>query len=894
MSSLETQRKITMNELEHVAFSTYNQATGKVLDGNVVSKLLGSVLSFRYFSDEVYNEPAPALRDLFASSVSNKVVFPCDPIELRFILGNETISIGHEVVPLFAWSFANKYLKKYSVFLLIDGSKILVDSKKYGGVAIFEAPSLGIENALLRVVVNEPTSNGVVNTVRNIVLQTNKNIEFSVSNSVPGTSFSSAKIPLVKTAQNVKIELTPQEKALFNKIKNLRDRAGLAGKVEVRVAGGWVRDKLLGKNSKDVDFCLTNMTGVQFCEATGLPMDAIIKAKPDKSKQLEPVKTMIDGQEVDFVNCRTEKYAPGSRIPIQAIGTPQEDAERRDFTINSIFFNIETEQVEDYVGGKADLLENKVLKANRSPMITFMEDPLRVLRACRFKSRFPFLSVDGEIIEAMKNPQIQEAYKKAVSMERAGPEIMGMMGGDDPTDAVRMLFETGFYKVAFNTPIVQQTLGIDMDQRNEHHKLSLMNHTLEVIRNLNKLVKEDSQKRAEERKQAAANLSPEEMKQWEEQEKKEIAQDKKMAALMNMSAMFHDFGKMHPEGQQDHPNKPGQRQYLTHEDWSAKMSEEVLKSIGIGDKDRNVVNKVVQMHMTPHGDVEKWREGTIGDWYKKTHIPGQEDLQKSLWKYVMFHAMADSMSKGDDTWHEDVASKQRGYDKINNYLNAPPPMKPLVDGRRIMELIPELKPDSGFINDINKMLMEMQYSRQITTPEQAQQKVLEWKQQNLQAYLNKGPVRKAVPQQKNKVQQPIQPPQAPPSEGQRQAMNWWSKVKLADKDIYKDTPLEGRDDEIVHMEYKGDRKPKASGPAIEKLPNGEVKKNPVVQLGFRVGDKVRDRRVGIALKQRFGKIIDIKPDEHGNDCYHVRWDNDEIQKIRLNDTANIAALLARA
>lgn len=878
-----------MNELEHVAFSTYNQATGKVLDGTVVSQLLGSVLSFRYFSDEVYNEPAPALRDLFASSVSNKVVFPCDPIELRTILADECISIGQEVVPLFAWSFANKYFKKYSVFLLIDGSKIVVDSKKYGGVALFESPKLGIENSLLRVIVNQPSTKGVVDTVQNILRQTNKSVEFSISNSIPGTSFSATKSKMTKTAQVMEIKLTPREASLFNKIKDLRDRAGLSGKVEVRVAGGWVRDKLLGKNSKDIDFCLTNMTGVQFCEATGLPMDAIIKAKPDKSKQLEPVKTMIDGQEVDFVNCRTEKYVPGSRIPVQAIGTPQEDAERRDFTINSIFFNIENGQVEDYVGGKADLLENKVLKANRSPMITFMEDPLRVLRACRFKSRFPFLSVDSEILEAMKNPQIQEAYKKAVSMERAGPEIMGMMGGDDPTDAVRMLFETGFYKVAFNTPIMQQTVGIDMDQRNENHKLNLMNHTLEVIKNLNKLIKDDSAKRAAERKELSKNLSPEQMKEWEEQEKKEQAKDKKMAALMNLSAMFHDFGKMHPAAQQDHPKKPGQRQYLTHEDWSAKMSEEVLKAIGVGDKDRNVVNKIVQMHMTPHADIDKWREGTIGDWYKKTHIPGQEDLQNTLWKYVVFHAMADSMSKGDDSWHEDVALKQKGFDKINNYLNAPPPMKPLIDGRRIMQLIPELKPDTGFINDINKFLMELQFSRQITTPEQAEQKVMEWKNNNLQSYLTKAPVRKAVPQQKVKNQQPIQP-----SQEQRLSMNWWNRIKIADRDIYKDTPLEGRDDEIVRMEYKGNRKPKTNGPAIEKLTDGIVKKNPVVQISFRVGDKVRDRRKGIALKQRFGKIIDIKPDESGNDCYHVRWDDDEMQKIRLNDTASIASLLARA
>ena len=112
------------------------------------------------------------------------------------------------------------------------------------------------------------------------------------------------------------------------------------------------------------------------------------------------------GLECDFVGLRSETYTD-SRIPDQVqLGTPEEDALRRDLTINSLFYNVHTRQVEDYTGRGLSDLASKVARTPLPPKQTFEDDPLRVLRCIRFASRFD-LSVADEVTEAIKQPEIQ-------------------------------------------------------------------------------------------------------------------------------------------------------------------------------------------------------------------------------------------------------------------------------------------------------------------------------------------------------------------------------------------------------------------------------------------------------------------------------------------------------
>lgn len=110
----------------------------------------------------------------------------------------------------------------------------------------------------------------------------------------------------------------------------------------------------------------------------------------EQSKHLEVATVTIDGLMVDLVHLRSEEYSNDSRIPSTTFATPEEDASRRDMTINALFYNLHTRSVEDFTGrGLADL-EAGVVRTPLEPLQTFMDDPLRVLRAVRFACEFNY------------------------------------------------------------------------------------------------------------------------------------------------------------------------------------------------------------------------------------------------------------------------------------------------------------------------------------------------------------------------------------------------------------------------------------------------------------------------------------------------------------------------
>jgi tRNA nucleotidyltransferase (CCA-adding enzyme) len=188
----------------------------------------------------------------------------------------------------------------------------------------------------------------------------------------------------------------------------------LRNKIEIRIAGGWVRDKILQQESHDIDVTLNCMSGHAFATLVQAylvaqasfaipntdnntvsppsltPKIAVISANAAQSKHLETATMKILGMDIDFTNLRAEElYQADSRIPTTQLGTPKEDAYRRDFTVNSLFYNIQTQQIEDWTGrGVQDLLYHKQLVTPLNAHITFSDDPLRVLRAIRFSARY--------------------------------------------------------------------------------------------------------------------------------------------------------------------------------------------------------------------------------------------------------------------------------------------------------------------------------------------------------------------------------------------------------------------------------------------------------------------------------------------------------------------------
>eukprot|EP00560_Eucampia_antarctica_P009156 CAMPEP_0197827676 /NCGR_PEP_ID=MMETSP1437-20131217/4409_1 /TAXON_ID=49252 ORGANISM="Eucampia antarctica, Strain CCMP1452" /NCGR_SAMPLE_ID=MMETSP1437 /ASSEMBLY_ACC=CAM_ASM_001096 /LENGTH=450 /DNA_ID=CAMNT_0043428625 /DNA_START=264 /DNA_END=1616 /DNA_ORIENTATION=- len=163
----------------------------------------------------------------------------------------------------------------------------------------------------------------------------------------------------------------------------------------------------------------------------------------------------IHGIEVDFVNLRAQEiYEDDSRIPTTQFGTPLEDALRRDFTVNSLFYNIRTNQIEDWTNrGIHDLLHHRILVTPVHPLTTFHDDPLRVLRAIRFSVRFDLL-LHQDIRDAAMDSKVHDSLHVKVSRERVGKELEGMLSGKStkPDKALDLITQLNLAGCIFSFP----------------------------------------------------------------------------------------------------------------------------------------------------------------------------------------------------------------------------------------------------------------------------------------------------------------------------------------------------------------------------------------------------------------------------------------------------------
>jgi tRNA nucleotidyltransferase (CCA-adding enzyme) len=252
------------------------------------------------------------------------------------------------------------------------------------------------------------------------------------------------------------ITLTPREARLRDLLldvaRYIDESKQIKERLELRFAGGWVRDKLLGIQSHDIDTAINAMTGYSFSlkmkefleHPNNLKKHSLgtedvgnlhkIAANPEKSKHLETVTTKVLGFDVDFVNLRKETYSDDSRNPQVEFGSAQEDALRRDATVNALFYNLHTNKVEDFAGGLSDL-HSRLIRTPLEPFQTFMDDPLRVLRLIRFASRLGF-SIHADSEACMGNASVRSALKSKISRERVGIELEKMFKGLLPCLAV--------------------------------------------------------------------------------------------------------------------------------------------------------------------------------------------------------------------------------------------------------------------------------------------------------------------------------------------------------------------------------------------------------------------------------------------------------------------------
>ncbi|MBL8086507.1 MAG: HDIG domain-containing protein [Chthonomonas sp.] len=315
--------------------------------------------------------------------------------------------------------------------------------------------------------------------------------------------------------------------------------AGTSFADRVWIVGGAVRDSLQGRGTNaDLDL-VTEADPWPLVEL--LVERGVTRSTPARFERFGTAMVQIQGLQLEFVQARTESYGRDSRKPEVKAATLAEDALRRDFTVNAVYLNLSTGELFDPTGGQADL-DMGVLRTPKEPGKTFDDDPLRMLRAVRFRWKIGLGYAPGleDAIEAHA-PRLQ-----IVSAERIREEFLKMLLAADPTGAMRDLMRLGLIR-----EFAPELVPMDGCTQNEYHHLDVWEHTLLAVKN------------------SAPDM------------------------LLRLSTLLHDVGK--PTTRSVEPD--GRVRFLSHEVVGADIAAEFMRRLRCSNDEIGAVKLLVRNHM---------------------------------------------------------------------------------------------------------------------------------------------------------------------------------------------------------------------------------------------------------------------------------------------------------
>lgn len=262
---------------------------------------------------------------------------------------------------------------------------------------------------------------------------------------------------------------------LKNPIFNVVSEVAKEHKIPAFVIGGYVRDLLLNRSSKDVDFLILG-NGIEFAELVAKKIGK--GTKVNVFKNFGTAQLVFQDWDIEFVGARKESYRSDSRKPIVENGSLQDDQNRRDFTINAMAISlnaVDYGHLIDPFNGQEDL-KAKIIRTPLNPDITYSDDPLRMMRAIRFASQLKF-NIEYESFEAIKT----NAHRiDIVSKERITDELNKIILSEKPSIGFTLLFDSGLLKLIF--PLMAQLHGVEII-KGKAHKDNFY-HTLQVLDNI--------------------------------------------------------------------------------------------------------------------------------------------------------------------------------------------------------------------------------------------------------------------------------------------------------------------------------------------------------------------------------------------------------------------------
>jgi poly(A) polymerase len=261
---------------------------------------------------------------------------------------------------------------------------------------------------------------------------------------------------------------------IFKTIGSAGDRLGFP----TYVVGGYVRDIILKRNSKDIDFVCVG-SGIRLAQEVARMLGP--KVRVNIFKNFGTAQVALDDLELEFVGARKESYRNDSRKPVVEDGTLEDDQKRRDFTINALAISLNSETFGDLLDpfdGVGDM-KRKMIKTPLDPNITFSDDPLRMMRAVRFASQLSY-DIDADTFEALSQ---QAERLKIISQERIIDELNKIIMSPVPSYGFKLMFHSGLLNQFF--PELVALHGVEY-VGNRAHKDNFF-HTLQVLDNVSKM-----------------------------------------------------------------------------------------------------------------------------------------------------------------------------------------------------------------------------------------------------------------------------------------------------------------------------------------------------------------------------------------------------------------------
>ena len=364
--------------------------------------------------------------------------------------------------------------------------------------------------------------------------------------------------------------------------------------IECYVVGGWVRDLILHRDSKDIDVVVVGKPSADGeAPRWGILLAEAVAKRLGKGAHLSVFKTYGTAQvkkgdtELEFVGARKESYRHDSRNPIVEDGTLEEDQNRRDFTINAMAICLNHDrygELLDPFDGMYDL-EDCIIQTPLDPDITFSDDPLRMMRAIRFATQLGF-NLTGECFDAIAR---NKERINIITRERIADELNKIMLARRPSEGWLLLDKTGLLPLIF--PELAALKGVEtVDGRG--HK-DIFYHTLKVLDN----VADIQQQRFKNSKIQKFNDSSEQSLNgqiFESLNKNEL--------WLRWAALLHDIGK--PKSKHYEP-KVGWTFY-NHNYIGAKMVPKIFKALKLPLNEKmDYVVKMVDLHMRPINLIEE-------------------------------------------------------------------------------------------------------------------------------------------------------------------------------------------------------------------------------------------------------------------------------------------------